>query len=74
MLTPRPAPFRVRDERRYLELVDTLFQQRRKKIGTVLRQRGMLPDDRSNVPYLDERVERLAPAQIAELSDALTGH
>jgi len=34
----------------------------------------MLPDDRSNVPYLDERVERLAPAQIAELSDALTGH
>ncbi|NLX46987.1 MAG: ribosomal RNA small subunit methyltransferase A [Euryarchaeota archaeon] len=72
LLTPRRAPYTVRDEAMFLRLVDLLFQQRRKKIGTVLKQKRLLPDDRSGIPYLDERVERLAPAQIAELSDALT--
>jgi 16S rRNA (adenine1518-N6/adenine1519-N6)-dimethyltransferase len=74
LLTPRPAPFPVRDEKMFLRLVDLLFQQRRKKIGTVLKQKRMLPEDRSGVPYLDERVERLTPAQIAELSDTLAVH
>jgi len=73
LLTPRPAPFPLRDEKHFLKLVDVLFQQRRKKIGTVLKQKRMLPEDRTGIPYLDERVERLSPAQIAELSDALTG-
>ena len=73
LLTPRPAPFPLRDERHFLKLVDVLFQQRRKKIGTVLKQKRMLPEDRERIPYLDERVERLTPAQIAELSDALLG-
>lgn len=72
MLTPRPAPFPVKDEKHFLMLVDVLFQQRRKKIGSVLRQKGMLPEGtREEVPYLDRRVEGLSPAQIAELSDAL---
>jgi len=71
LLTPRPAPFPLRDEKHFLKLVDVLFQQRRKKIGTVLKQKRMLPEDRTGIPYLDERVERLTPAQIAELSDAL---
>jgi 16S rRNA (adenine1518-N6/adenine1519-N6)-dimethyltransferase len=73
LLTPRPAPFPLRDEKHFLKLVDVLFQQRRKKIGTVLKQKRMLPEDRERIPYLDERVERLTPAQIAELSDALLG-
>ena len=73
LLTPRPAPFPLRDEKHFLKLVDVLFQQRRKKIGTVLKQKRMLPEDRTGIPYLDERVERLSPAQIAELSDSLTG-
>ncbi len=72
LLTPRPAPFPLRDEKHFLKLVDVLFQQRRKKIGTVLKQKRMLPEDKDKIPYLDERVERLTPAQIAELSDALT--
>ena len=72
LLLPRPAPFHVSDEKHFLRLVDVLFQQRRKKIGTVLKQKRMLPDGaREKVPYLDERVERLRPEQIAELSDAL---
>jgi len=73
LLTPRPAPFPLRDEKHFLKLVDVLFQQRRKKIGTVLKQKRMLPEDRERIPYLDERVERLTPAQIAELSAALLG-
>ncbi len=73
LLTPRPAPFPLRDEKHFLKLVDVLFQQRRKKIGTVLKQKRMLPEGRERIPYLDERVERLTPAQIAELSDALLG-
>ncbi len=72
LLTPRPAPFPLRDEKHFLKLVDVLFQQRRKKIGTVLKQKRMLPEERAGIPVLDERVERLTPAQIAELSDALT--
>lgn len=72
LLRPRPAPFPLRDEKHFLRLVDVLFQQRRKKIGTVLKQKRMLPEDRTGIPYLDERVERLTPAQIAELSDALS--
>jgi 16S rRNA (adenine1518-N6/adenine1519-N6)-dimethyltransferase len=72
LLRPRPAPFPLRDEKHFLRLVDVLFQQRRKKIGTVLKQKRMLPEDRTEIPYLDERVERLTPAQIAELSDALS--
>ena len=74
LLIPRPAPFRVRDEGHFLGLVDLLFQHRRKKIGTVLRMRRMLPEGaRESVPYLDQRVERLSPQQIGELSDALLG-
>ena len=72
LLTPRPAPFPLQDEKHFLKLIDVLFQQRRKKIGTVLKQKRMLPENKGAVPYLDERVERLTPAQIAELSDALT--
>jgi 16S rRNA (adenine1518-N6/adenine1519-N6)-dimethyltransferase len=72
LLTPRPAPSPLRDEKHFLKLVDVLFQQRRKKIGTVLKQKRMLPEDKDKIPYLDERGERLTPAQIAELSDALT--
>jgi 16S rRNA (adenine1518-N6/adenine1519-N6)-dimethyltransferase len=71
-LRPRPPPFPVRDEKLFLKLVELLFQQRRKKIGTVLRMKGMMSaEQRSAVPYADERVEVLSPEQIGELSDAV---
>jgi 16S rRNA (adenine1518-N6/adenine1519-N6)-dimethyltransferase len=72
LLTPRPAPFPVKDEMHFLKLIDVLFQQRRKKIGTILKMKRMLPEGkRDELPFMDERVERLTPAQIAELSDRL---
>jgi 16S rRNA (adenine1518-N6/adenine1519-N6)-dimethyltransferase len=74
LLTPRPAPFHLEDEAHFLKLVDVLFQQRRKKIGTVLKMKRMLPEGRRDeLPYMDERVERLTPAQIAELSNTILG-
>jgi 16S rRNA (adenine1518-N6/adenine1519-N6)-dimethyltransferase len=71
-VVPRPPPFTVRDERLFFQLVEALFQQRRKKIGTVLRMKGLMTaDQRSLVPYVDLRVEVLSPEQIGELSDAV---
>jgi len=71
-LVPRPAPFTVKDEKLFFRLVEVLFQQRRKKIGTVLRMKGLMSaDQRSRVPYADLRIEALAPEQIGELSDAV---
>ena len=71
-LVPRPPPFAVKDERLFLKLVEVLFQQRRKKIGTVLRMKGLMSaEQRSAVPYVDDRVEALSPEQIGELSDAV---
>jgi 16S rRNA (adenine1518-N6/adenine1519-N6)-dimethyltransferase len=71
LITPRPAPFQVKDEEHFLGLVDLLFQHRWKKIGTVLRMKGFLSEGRGSLPYLDQRVERLSPQRIGELSDAL---
>ena len=71
-LIPRPPPFVVDDERLFLKLVDVLFQSRRKKIGTVLRMKGyMSAEQRGQVPYVDLRVEALAPEQIGELANAV---
>jgi 16S rRNA (adenine1518-N6/adenine1519-N6)-dimethyltransferase len=72
-LIPRPPPFAVLDEKLFYRLVEILFQQRRKKIGTVLRMKGlMLSDQRSLIPYADMRIEALSPEQIGELADAVT--
>ncbi|MDW5562192.1 MAG: 16S rRNA (adenine(1518)-N(6)/adenine(1519)-N(6))-dimethyltransferase RsmA [Methanomassiliicoccus sp.] len=71
-LVPRPSPFSVEDEKLFFRLVDLLFQQRRKKIGTVLKMKGLMTSEqRSSVPYVDDRVEALSPEQIGELSDAV---
>lgn len=71
-LVPRPPPFPVLDERLFFRLVEILFQQRRKKIGTVLRMKGLMSSEqRASVPYVDLRVEALTPEQIGELTDAV---
>lgn len=73
LLTPRPAPFTVKDERLFLKLIDVLFQQRRKKIGTTLVMKNIIGKDaKALLPYLDRRVEELRPEEIGELSDAIT--
>ena len=69
-LTPRPAPFQVKDEQLYFKLVDMLFAQRRKKISTILKKSRVVPDGVvSSLPYMDDRVEVLTPEQIGELAD-----
>jgi len=72
VLRPRRPPFKVKDQEYYLKLVDTLFQNRRKKIGTILKMRGLASKDAvGSLPFVDERVEVLSPEEIGELADAL---
>jgi 16S rRNA (adenine1518-N6/adenine1519-N6)-dimethyltransferase len=71
-LTPRPPPFTVKDERMFHRLVELLFQQRRKKISTILKAKRMIsPADVPHLPYMDMRVEAITPEQIGELVDAV---
>jgi 16S rRNA (adenine1518-N6/adenine1519-N6)-dimethyltransferase len=71
-LTPRPPPFTVKDERLFHRMVELLFQQRRKKISTILKAKRMIaPVDVPHLPYMDMRVEALTPEQIGELVDAV---
>jgi 16S rRNA (adenine1518-N6/adenine1519-N6)-dimethyltransferase len=71
-LIPRPPPFPVHDEKLFFRLVEMLFQQRRKKIGTVLKMKNLITaEDRAKVPYVDLRIEALSPEQIGELCNAV---
>lgn len=69
-ITPRPAPFSVRDEAVFFKVVEACFGMRRKKIATALRNAHLIggPD---GIPYADERIEHLRPAEIAEVADAV---
>jgi len=69
-LVPRKSPpFSVTDEPFFFDLARELFNHRRKKIKSTIRD---LYNIKSNkVPYLNNRVEELTPEQIGELSDAL---
>ncbi|QHK18184.1 ribosomal RNA small subunit methyltransferase A [Methanomassiliicoccaceae archaeon DOK] len=69
-ITPRKAPFDVIDERLFFKVTEITFNHRRKKIGTSLKAAGLLRPE-WDVPYLDERVENLRPAEIAEIADAI---
>lgn len=71
-LRPRPPPFLVEDEGFYFHLVDILFQQRRKKIGTILKRSHVVDKERlDELPYLDDRVEALSPEEIGDLSNRI---
>ena len=69
-IVPRPAPFKVLDERTFFRVTEVAFNHRRKKIGTSLKAAGMIPKD-ADIPYLDDRIETLTPEQIGQLSDAV---
>jgi 16S rRNA (adenine1518-N6/adenine1519-N6)-dimethyltransferase len=71
-LVPRPPPFAVHDERLFFRLVEMLFQQRRKKIGTVLKRSHLIALEQvRELPFLDDRVEALSPEEIGELSNQI---
>ena len=69
-ITPRKAPFDVIDERLFFKVTEITFNHRRKKIGTSLKSAGLVKPG-WDIPYLDERVENLRPAEIAEIADAI---
>lgn len=75
-LQPRPPPFEVSDEGLYLRLVDLLFQHRRKKVittlGLVREELGLGYLDLREIPYGERRPGELSPAELAEVSDALS--
>ena len=69
-ITPRKAPFDVIDEKLFFKVTEITFNHRRKKIGTSLKSAGLVKPG-WDIPYLDERVENLRPAEIAEIADAI---
>lgn len=69
-IVPRPAPFEVLDERTFFRVTEACFNQRRKKIGTALRNSGLMKSS-EDIPYRDDRIESLRPSEIAEVADAV---
>ena len=68
-LIPRSTPpFQVLNEPFFFKVVNHLFMHRRKKIKNSLEKHYK---KLHNIPYLDNRVEELAPKQIGELSNIL---
>ena len=67
-ITPRPSPFPVKDERTFSKVVEVCFGMRRKKISTALKNARMIKSS-EGLPYADERIEHLRPAEIAEIAD-----
>ena len=70
-ITPRPAPFAVKDEKTFFRVTQVCFDHRRKKIGTSLKAAKLITSN-DQIPYADERIESLRPAEIAEIADAIT--
>jgi 16S rRNA (adenine1518-N6/adenine1519-N6)-dimethyltransferase len=54
------------DEKLFFRLVKTAFNQRRKTLRNALRP--ILPEDYSQIPYLDKRAEQLDKFQFAEIT------
>lgn len=72
-IVPRPAPFEVLDERTFLKVTEVTFNHRRKKISTSLRAAKMIPpgSEEADIPFLDARVETLAPSEIASVANRI---
>ncbi len=62
-------PFKLEDEDFFYKLVKNLFNHRRKKIKTILKNKYRV--ESSDLPFLEYRVEKLSPKQIGELSNKL---
>jgi 16S rRNA (adenine1518-N6/adenine1519-N6)-dimethyltransferase len=62
-------PFDVLDEKFFFNLVNILFSHRRKKIKTILKKYYNI--NLENILFKDERVERMKPEEIGELSNLI---
>ena len=69
-ITPRPAPFAVKDEKIFFRVTQVCFDHRRKKIGTSLKAARLI-ESADQIPYADERIEHLRPVEIGEIADAV---
>ncbi|MCQ2085031.1 MAG: 16S rRNA (adenine(1518)-N(6)/adenine(1519)-N(6))-dimethyltransferase RsmA [archaeon] len=69
-ITPRPAPFEVKDEKLFFKVTQVCFDHRRKKIGTSLKAARLITSN-DQIPYADARIESLRPVEIAEIADAI---
>ncbi|MDY5872172.1 MAG: 16S rRNA (adenine(1518)-N(6)/adenine(1519)-N(6))-dimethyltransferase RsmA [Candidatus Methanomethylophilaceae archaeon] len=69
-IVPREAPFKVLDESTFFKVTEVTFNHRRKKIGTALRNAGLIPKG-AEVPHMDDRVETLSPEEIGKVADAV---
>jgi 16S rRNA (adenine1518-N6/adenine1519-N6)-dimethyltransferase len=83
-LIPKDPPFSVKSEKMFFKVVDTLFHQRRKKIKNSLKilvaeelkksraySKSSLNEIIQNIPFGDDRVERLSPEKIVKIADSL---
>jgi len=69
-LLPRMSPpFSVLDEKFFFDLTRELFNHRRKRIKTTIRE--LYGSEFDNIPYQNMRVEKIRPEQIGELSNFL---
>jgi 16S rRNA (adenine1518-N6/adenine1519-N6)-dimethyltransferase len=69
-INPRKKqPFNVYNEEFYFDLVRNLFNHRRKKIKTTIKE--IYDKELQSLPYQNNRVEDLAPEQIGKLSNHL---
>jgi 16S rRNA (adenine1518-N6/adenine1519-N6)-dimethyltransferase len=78
--TPRKAPFTVLDENFFFDLIRILFTQRNRKVRkalTIFIRRHLFFQERESkelivgLPYLEERVDNLAPEDFGVLSNEL---
>lgn len=69
-IVPRPAPFKVLDEKTFFKVTEITFNHRRKQIGTSLKAAGLISAD-TEIPFRNDRVEILTPEEIGILSDAV---
>jgi len=78
-LTPRPPPFKVRDEQTFFKVTQALFSHRRKKASNCLEtdpavRHLVTPDMKEglrSLPHASERPQQLTPEMIGEMADAL---
>lgn len=80
-LVPREPTFKVEDEALFLKTVEVLFSHRRKSIGKSLvlgheklgLDKAEMKELAESLEWRKERVERLAPEEIGNISDAIFG-
>lgn len=70
MIPRKSPPFEIKNEEFFFNLVRNLFNNRRKKISSILKNKYKIKDFPS-LPYVDLRVENLSGEEIGKLNNVL---